>query len=85
MILDSFRCATKDLLDPCLSCWSMLLRLEGDPDDPNTWHLVKKVDDYMFQGVNALTVAFHDETLDTVLNETDQVEFAVLRPLKRTE
>jgi hypothetical protein len=28
-----------------------------------------------------LTVAFHDETPEVVFNETDQVEFAVPRPV----
>lgn len=80
MILDSFRCAAQDLLHPCLKGWPMWLRLDGDSDDPRSWHPVETGTDHFFHGVNALTVSFHDETPATVLNETDGVEFAVRRP-----
>jgi hypothetical protein len=66
----------------------MRLRLEGDSDDPATWHPVKAISAHGFRTdtsqpfVKALTVSFHDDdTPDTVLNETDQVEFAVPRPI----
>jgi hypothetical protein len=68
---------------------SMWLRLEGDSDDRGTWHPVeavsitgfKSVSDPGLPGVKSLTVAFHDETPEVVFNETDQVEFAVPRPV----
>jgi hypothetical protein len=80
VMLDSFRSTAKDLLHPGLSGWNIWLRLEGDSDDPNTWHQVNNIGDHMFQGVNVLAVSFHDETPDVVLNDDDPVEFAVLRP-----
>ena len=63
----------------------MRLRLEGDADDPATWHQVKNISDHGIRTdtsqpfVEALTVSFHDETPDLVLNDSDQVEFAVPR------
>jgi hypothetical protein len=86
MILDAFRCTAEDLTHHSLNGWSLWLRLEGDPDDPATWHPVKTISDHGFRTdisqpfVKALTVAFHDETPDLVLNDSDPVEFAVPRP-----
>jgi hypothetical protein len=82
---DSFECAAKDLLPRTLKdpIW---LRLEGDSDDPATWHPVKVVNDQGFREdtsqpfVRALTVSFHDGTPDVRFNETDEVEFAVPWP-----
>jgi hypothetical protein len=59
----------------------MWLRLEGDSDDPGTWHPVKFIsaegtrEDTGKPFVRALTVSFQDET-----NDSDQVEFAIPRP-----
>ena len=83
---DSFKCAAKDLLPRVLKepIW---LRLEGDSDEPGTWHPVEVVN---FEGfsedtgqplVRALTVSFQDGTPDVMFNETDEVEFAVPRPI----
>jgi hypothetical protein len=71
----------------------MWLRLEGDSDDPGTWHPVeavsitgfRSVSDPDLPGVKSLTVAFNDETAETIFNETDPVEFAVPRPLHLPE
>jgi len=60
------------------------LRLEGDSDDASTWHPVESVSSHGFYGVKTMTVAFHDGSADIVLNESDEVEFAVLRPVKDT-
>ncbi len=65
----------------------MWVRCEDDSDDPGTWHLVRTIRDAGFtsiydpglQGIELLTVSFHDETPQLVLNQTDQVEFAIPR------
>jgi hypothetical protein len=91
MILDSFRREAKFLLEPRMWGWSIWLRLEGDSDDPSTWHPVKTLNDSAFREdltlpfVKAITVEFHDETPDTILNEDDEVEFAVPRPAGRDD
>jgi hypothetical protein len=56
------------------------LRLDGDPDDPATWHPVESTTLQYQEGLKFLTVAFHDQTLDVVLNEDDEVQFLVRRP-----
>ncbi len=87
IILNKFRCKAADLTDRSLQGAPMWLRLEGDSDDPATWHPVKVISDHGFRTdtsqpfVKVLTVAFHDGTPDVVLNETDQVEFAIPRPI----
>ncbi len=64
----------------------MWLRLEGDSDDPATWHHVETISRQGFRThtdqpfVKALTVAFHDGTPDKIFNHTDPVEFAIIRP-----
>jgi hypothetical protein len=71
----------------------MWLRRKGDSDDPGTWHLVRTIRDTSFgsiydpglRGVKLLAVSFHDETPELVLNQTDQVEFAVPRPFRLPE
>jgi hypothetical protein len=82
-----FRCAAQDLTHHhSLKGWSMWLRLDGDSNDPATWHPIKSVhpegtrEDTSQPFVRVLTVSFHDETPEAVLNESDQVEFAVPRP-----
>jgi hypothetical protein len=87
VIPDSFRCAAQDLVRYRLESESMWLRREGDSDDPGTWQLVRtirhadfgSIDDPGLPGIKLLTVSFHDETPELVLNQTDQVEFAVPR------
>jgi hypothetical protein len=54
------------------------LRLDGDADDPRTWHPVKTVKDN-FGDIDAFTVVFADGTPEKVFNGTDEVEFAVPR------
>jgi hypothetical protein len=87
IILDKFRCKAVDLTHPALNGWTLFLRLEDDPDEPALWHQVRTVGRHGFRTdtgqpfVKALTVAFHDGTPDMVLNETDEVEFAVPRPV----
>ena len=57
-----------------------------DSDDPATWHPVKVITDQGFGTdtsqpfVEELTVSFHDGMPDVVLNEMDEVEFALPRP-----
>jgi hypothetical protein len=88
VIVDSFRCAAQDLARYRLESESMWLRHEDDSDDPGTWCLVRTIRYVSFgsnydpglQGVKLLTVSFQDETAEVVLNQTDQVECAVLRP-----
>jgi hypothetical protein len=71
----------------------MWLRREDDSEDPGTWHLVRNmrdsgfgsIDDPGLQGVKRLAVPFHDETPELVLNQTDQVEFALPRPIHLPE
>jgi hypothetical protein len=88
VILDSFRCTAQLLTHYSLKGWSMWLRLDGDSDDRSTWHPIKAVSVHGFREdtsqpfVKALTVSFHDETPEVVLNGSDQVEFAVPRPLQ---
>jgi hypothetical protein len=64
----------------------MWLRLDGDSDDPATWHQIKTIRDEGFTTdasqpcVQALTVSFHHATPELMLNDDDPVEFAVIRP-----
>ena len=75
MTLNSFRCTAKRLLE--LTDWNMLLRLEADSDDPNTWHPVFTIKDPFGDIDGVITVVFADGTSEKVVNETDEVEFAV--------
>jgi hypothetical protein len=75
-----FRCPAKRLLDHDIQRWPTWLRLEGDPDDPATWHPVESSTLHDREGVQLMTVAFHDRTLDVVFNEEDEVQFLVRRP-----
>ena len=87
VILDSFRCTAQDLAHYRLSSESMCLRRDDDSDNAGTWPLVRtlrhenfgSIDDPGIQGVELITVSFHDATPEVVLNLTDQVEFAVPR------
>jgi hypothetical protein len=87
VILDAFRCTAQDLTHHSLKGAPMWLRLEGDSDDPATWHPVKVISDQGFRTdtsqpfVKALTVSFLDLTPELTLNDSDQVEFAIPRPL----
>jgi hypothetical protein len=60
--------------------WPKWLRLDGDPDDPAKWHPVESTTLHHQEGVQLMTVAFYDQTLDIVLNEDDEVQFLVRRP-----
>jgi hypothetical protein len=79
VIVDSFRCAAKDLVRYRLQSESMWLRLEGDSDDLGTWQLVRtirhanfgSIDDPGLQDVKLIAVSFHDETPELALNLTD--------------
>ena len=79
LCMDSFLCTAKDLWHPSLQGWPLRVRLEGDPDDPNTWHPVNTIKDH-FGDIDMLTVVFADGTPEKAFNATDQVEFAVPRP-----
>ena len=87
MIVDSFRCAAKDLARYRLESESMWLRRDDDSGDPGTWQLVRtirhanfgSIDDPGLQDVELITISFHDETPELVLNLTDHVECAVPR------
>ncbi|MGA7054857.1 MAG: hypothetical protein WBZ37_27025 [Mycobacterium sp.] len=93
MILDSFRCTAQDLARYRLESESMWVRREDDSDDPRTWCLVRTIRvtdfgsiyDRGLQGVKLLAVSFHDETPEVVLNQTDQVEYAVTRHVRLPE
>jgi hypothetical protein len=93
VILDSFRCAAKDLARYRLESESMWLRREGDSEDPHTWHLVRTIRYVSFrsiydpglQGIKLLAVSFDDGTPEMVLNQTDQVEFSVPRHARLPE
>ena len=71
----------------------MWIRRYGDSDDPGTWQLVRTIRDAGFGSiydpglrvVKLLAVSFHDETPELVLNQTDQVEFAVPGPVHLPE
>jgi hypothetical protein len=64
----------------------MWLRLEGDSDDPNTWHSVKRFEDHIWEvdtvtvvfADGPVTVGFADGTLEKVFNGKD---VRVRRPL----
>jgi hypothetical protein len=75
-----FRCPAKRLLDHDIQRWPTWLRLDGDPDDPATWHPVESSTLHYREGVQLMTVAFRDRTLDAVFNEEDEVQFLVRRP-----
>jgi hypothetical protein len=93
VILDSFRCTAQNLVRYRLRSESMWLRREDDSDDPGTWRPVRttritdfgSIHDPRLQGVKLLTVSFHDETPELVLNRTDRVEFAIPRPVHLSE
>jgi hypothetical protein len=61
-------------------------QINGAPGNEHSWHQVATVSDHFhsesvagaIQEICLLTVAFHDGTLDKVLNEVDEVEFALL-------
>jgi hypothetical protein len=87
VFVDSLRCAAQDLVRYRLASESMWLRREDDSDDPGTWQLVRTVRDSGFGSIydpglldiKLVTVSFHEETPELVLNHTDQVEFAIPR------
>lgn len=79
VVFSTFRCAAEALTHPALTGWAFWLRLEGDSDNPNTWHPVAEVHSH-FGDIDTLTVDFHDDTTEKVLNPSDQVEIAVVRP-----
>jgi hypothetical protein len=56
------------------------LRVEGDPDHPDTWHPVSVVHNDMLGWVAALSVEFEDETPEKLFNDVDGVEFTVQAP-----
>jgi hypothetical protein len=65
----------------------MRLRREDDSNDPSTWCLVRTIRNVTFgsvcdpglQDVKLLAVSFAGQTPEAVLNQADQVEFAVPR------
>ncbi len=71
----------------------MSIRCEGDSENPGTWHLVRTIRDVSFrsicgpglEGIKLLAVSFHDETPEIVLNQIDQVEFAIPRHVRLPE
>lgn len=77
----------KDLVDPRIGGVPIRLRLQCDSDDPATWHPVRVVNDQWFRdgttgpSIKALTVEFHDGTPEVVLNDDDDVEFAIPPPI----
>jgi hypothetical protein len=93
VIVDSFRCAAKDLARYRLESESMSIRCDGDSEDPGTWHLVRTIRYVSFrsvfdpglEGIKLLAVSFHDETPEMVLNQTNQVECAIPRHVRLPE
>ena len=93
VLLDSFRCAAHDLARYRLKSESMWLRREDDSDDPGTWCLVRTVRYVTFgsiydpglQGIKLLAVSFDGETPEVVLNQAEQVEFAIPRHVRLPE
>jgi hypothetical protein len=78
-IIDTFRCPAANLLN--LTGGSPYwLRLDGDTDDPKTWHQVKTTKDPFGDIDGVVTLVFHDGTPEKMFNETDEVEFATIRP-----
>lgn len=77
-MIDSFRRTVKDLHHRSLVGSPMWLRLNGDSDDPNTWHPIKTITDH-FREFEAFTIVFADGTPEKVFNGADEVEFAVPR------
>jgi hypothetical protein len=84
--MGKFRRSAADLTHRSVMGVPLVLRLDGDSDDPATWHPVKVISAQGFRTdtsqpfVRALTVSFHDGTPDVMFNETDEVEFALPRP-----
>src|ERR1700756_3045412 len=68
-------------------CSRILLRLEGDGDDPTMWHPVSDAGVGMMgaelsaglDGVPGVKVSFHEATEPQFLNTTEHVEFACRR------
>ncbi|WP_406816176.1 hypothetical protein [Mycobacterium sp. M23085] len=86
MALHTFRTTAQYLVIPQLDGVPIRLRIEGDSDDPNTWHLVKTISDQGFRTdtsqsfITAITIKFHDETPEMMFNDTDQIEIAIPPP-----
>jgi hypothetical protein len=57
----------------------VVLRLEGDPDDPRFWHAVAVVHDRFAAGRSVIGVDFDDGTPSTEFGENIEVEFALYR------
>jgi len=77
--LHPFRGPAKKLMDPDFVVWRKWLRLDGDRDDPATWHPVASTTLHYHEGVQLKSVAFCDQTMNIVLNEDDEVQFLVRR------
>ena len=58
------------------SSGSLLLRIDGDSDEANTWHPVHEIKDPFGDIDGVITVALAD---GKPVNDTDEVEFALLR------
>ncbi|RFZ42682.1 hypothetical protein MSS4_04647 [Mycobacterium marinum] len=54
------------------------LRIDGDSDDPQTWHQVKDIRDN-WGDINSVAVSFHDSADEKLYNGDELVEFAVYR------
>jgi hypothetical protein len=85
IILDRIKGTAKDLVDPRLLGRPIRLRIDGDSNDPTTWHLVESTSDQGtsdegLQDVRAIFVEFHGGTPGVIMfNDTDEVEFALQR------
>jgi hypothetical protein len=86
LVLETFRHKARVLLEPRMRGLSIWLRLDDDSDDPDTWRPVKTLNEGGFREDvtlpfgEAITVEFDDETPELILNQNDEVEFAVPRP-----
>jgi hypothetical protein len=86
LVLETFEHEARYLLDPHMRGLPIWLRLDGDSDDPNTWHPVKTLNEGGFREDvalpfgQAITVEFDDATTEIILNENDEVEFALPGP-----
>lgn len=94
-LLDSLTCAAEDLYAPWITHYKVWLRIDGDSDDPDTWHLVTTLRDApctldtvdgrsRWSGPDEMTFIFLDGTPMVVVKKTDQVESAIPHHLRST-
>lgn len=86
-LLEPRRCEAQVLYSPWYPSLPILLRVDGDSDDPETWHLITTIryepcsmDRPPYRtGIDEMAFIFLDGTPMVVVNKTDLVEFAIPR------